>query len=59
VAERIRRQVEMEGFEDRKEGITVSIGLCQHKGEEMVECIERADQLLYRAKREGRNRIEC
>jgi len=59
VAERIRRQVEVEGFEDRKEGITVSIGISQHQGEEMVDYIERSDQLLYRAKREGRNRIEC
>ena len=59
VAERIRRQVEIEGFEDRKEGITVSIGISQHQGEEMVDYIERADQLLYRAKRKGRNRIEC
>ena len=51
VAERIRRQVEVEGFEDRKEGITVSIGISQHQGEEMVDYIERSDQLLYRAKR--------
>ncbi|ABI69384.1 sensor domain-containing diguanylate cyclase [Syntrophomonas wolfei] len=59
VGERIRRQVEIEGFEDSKEGITVSIGISQHQGEEMVDYIERADQLLYRAKRKGRNRIEC
>ncbi|MDD2511247.1 MAG: diguanylate cyclase [Syntrophomonas sp.] len=58
VAERIRQQVEAEGFEESEEGITVSIGISQHQGEEMADYIERADQLLYRAKREGRNRIE-
>ena len=40
-------------------GITVSAGLtARQKGETIESLIERADRLLYRAKANGRNRIE-
>ena len=38
--------------------VTVSIGLTEHRaGDEMARTLERADQLLYQAKAEGRDRI--
>jgi diguanylate cyclase len=38
--------------------ITVSAGIAVlHRGEDIMELINRADQALYRAKREGRNRV--
>ncbi|HEY0856859.1 MAG TPA: diguanylate cyclase [Albitalea sp.] len=40
--------------------ITCSAGLAECRGgESIVAAIERADQALYRAKREGRNRLVC
>ncbi len=37
--------------------ISVSIGLTEHRaGETLAQTLERADQLLYRAKRQGRDR---
>ena len=38
--------------------VTCSIGVAQYApGEKMEEFLDRADQALYRAKREGRNRV--
>lgn len=38
--------------------ITLSAGVAAHQpGEDIMELINRADQALYRAKREGRNRV--
>mgnify|MGYP002620478979 CR=1 FL=1 len=40
--------------------ITVSIGICSlDGGSSMDDCLHRADQLLYQAKSEGRNRTAC
>jgi len=40
--------------------ITVSIGIAQFEpGESVEDLIERADEALYQAKRNGRNRVEC
>ncbi|WP_302141545.1 sensor domain-containing diguanylate cyclase [Halomonas alkalicola] len=40
--------------------ITVSIGICSLDGGSSIdECLHRADQLLYQAKSEGRNRTAC
>jgi two-component system, cell cycle response regulator len=63
VAERIRTRVERTPFPifgGRKSiGITVSIGVAGHlAGDTTAEAIlKRADEALYRAKREGRNRV--
>jgi PleD family two-component response regulator len=38
--------------------MTVSIGLAQYKlKEELKAFVQRVDQLMYQAKKEGRNRI--
>lgn len=54
IAERVR-----EAIRDDL-GITVSIGLAQYRpGRDRDELINVADEALYRAKQNGRNRIEC
>lgn len=58
-AERIRKAIEID--DARPEGMpstTISIGLAVHNGErEVEELLHRADQALYAAKRDGRNRM--
>ncbi|WP_200843678.1 PAS domain S-box protein [Pantoea sp. 18069] len=40
--------------------ITISAGVGQiEPGQELADCIERIDQLLYRAKQEGRNQVRA
>ena len=60
--ERLRRMVAEHPFkhEDLTLRVTISIGVTQHEevSEETVsELVKRADEALYRAKREGRNRV--
>lgn len=44
---------------ERSRGVTVSIGVAQVKpGESLSDAMKRADRALYRAKDEGRNRVE-
>jgi diguanylate cyclase (GGDEF)-like protein len=60
-AERIRLRVEESLFTDsgRKYRVTVSIGIAEHKKNEDVEkTISRADEAMYKAKKNGRNRVE-
>ena len=63
VAERIRRRIAGEPFPiDKGAGqvdVTISIGIAGlAPGEDNAESmIKRADQALYRAKRDGRNRV--
>lgn len=63
VSERLRRQVESIPFPigraPHKLNITVSMGIAETAGEQDTaeEILHRADQALYRAKREGRNRV--
>lgn len=53
VTERIRRKVEQQLFPPY--GITVSIGVAQYRvGEDIVQ---QADQAMYRAKRQGKNKV--
>ncbi|MGD0192219.1 MAG: PleD family two-component system response regulator [Rhizomicrobium sp.] len=63
VAERLRRSVEEESFTitraPQRLNITISIGIAGSEGEgDSAEALlHRADQALYRAKRDGRNRV--
>lgn len=63
VAEQIRVMLERHPLMNRASGerlgvVTCSIGVSAYRlGEPIAELIERADQALYRAKREGRNTV--
>ncbi len=64
VAEKIRHAIAvMPPPPDRllwPDSITISVGLsCFDPGEMLTDWIERVDGALYRAKREGRNRVSC
>ena len=61
-AERIRDCVENSFFPclGHDSRVTVSIGLTEYRTNEKTEkTISRADELLYKAKNGGRNRVEC
>jgi two-component system cell cycle response regulator len=63
VAERLRRRIASEPFPihkgERKVEVTISIGLAAVAGpdDSAANVLKRADQALYRAKRDGRNRV--
>jgi two-component system cell cycle response regulator len=63
VAERLRRAIASEPFAVHKAtkriDVTASIGLStfEMKAEDIGDVMKRADNALYRAKREGRNRV--
>jgi two-component system cell cycle response regulator len=63
VAERLRRRIASEPFTisrgERRVEVTISIGLAALGGpdDNAATVLKRADQALYRAKREGRNRV--
>lgn len=59
VAERLRQQVERADMSPVP-GVTVSIGIAHWAGpgSEVAGVLQRADEMLYQAKREGRNRVE-
>ena len=65
VGEHIRRAVMGKELMKRSTGenlgrITVSVGVASlHRGESVAALIERADNCLYAAKRNGRNRVIC
>lgn len=61
VAERVRQQIGNEPFVIAPVQVktTASIGVCQwHSGQDTLELISRADAAMYRAKQNGRNRVE-
>jgi two-component system cell cycle response regulator len=63
VAERLRRRIATEGFPieqgNKSIEVTISIGLASIEGADdtAANLLKRADQALYRAKRDGRNRV--
>lgn len=58
VLERIRIAIEELTFLEKKLKITASFGCCQLKNENTSELVCLVDKLLYKAKENGRNRIE-
>ncbi len=60
-AERIRKKLREENFisgSDRGKAITLSIGLAEYRSrEDMREFINRVDQFMYQAKKEGKDRV--
>ena len=62
VAERLRRRIASEPFPiqqgARSIEVTISIGIAAlGRGKDAAAVVKRADQALYRAKRDGRNRV--
>jgi len=57
-AERIRRTIESASFEDVNIKITISGGVVEFRDESALILIGKADELLFKAKQTGRNRIE-
>jgi len=64
VADQIRQAVSIRELKDKRANrdygfITISLGVAQYQpGEQPLEILSRADQALYQAKEQGRNRVE-
>jgi diguanylate cyclase (GGDEF)-like protein/PAS domain S-box-containing protein len=58
IAENIRRSVQDCDFTRNHLNITISIGLTEYRSDDTKVFMKRADTLLYKAKENGRNRIE-
>lgn len=63
VAERLRSAIAQLGFDTGVPGlaVTASLGVAEHRAEDadFRALLQRADRALYRAKRRGRDRVEC
>lgn len=60
IAENLRRKVRKIVVKDEKneQKISVSIGISMHKaGQSLTEVVKKADECMYQAKAEGRNRV--
>ena len=60
-AESLRRRIEQElQLPDGRGAVTVSIGVAEQKENQPVDTwLKQADEALYRAKRDGRNRVQA
>lgn len=59
VAERLRREVAGHEFAGLPRPVTCSFGVTQYRdGEPLDDLLKRVDEVLYRAKQGGRNRVE-
>ena len=58
VAEKLRKKIKEMEINGLDSNITVSCGVAQFKDELSHQLIKRADDLLYKAKAKGRNRVE-
>ncbi len=58
IAEKIRKSVLDHNYGKKDLTVTISIGVAQFAGETANALINKADKLLYRAKSNGRNRVE-
>ncbi len=61
LAEKLRRRIEEESFTDRQIRVTTSIGIATLPvhAKDTAALVKRADQALYQAKAEGRNRCRA
>lgn len=58
VIESLRKHIESSRFSSKKLAITISAGISSRKGaHSYTEVIERADMALYRAKKDGKNKV--
>ncbi|MDO8287942.1 MAG: PleD family two-component system response regulator [Parvibaculum sp.] len=62
VAERLRQRVaeypfKIEGGNELNVTVSIGIGIVEAQGDTVEKVLERADAALYRAKRDGRNRV--
>jgi diguanylate cyclase (GGDEF)-like protein len=55
IAERIRKGIEQR--EMKYDGVTISIGVVEHNDETSLEILKKADDCLYLAKEQGRNKV--
>ncbi|MFO7928763.1 MAG: diguanylate cyclase [Candidatus Humimicrobiaceae bacterium] len=58
LSERIRRTVEDSEWKNNSHIVTISGGVAEYGGEKYSELFRKVDSLLYKAKRNGKNRIE-
>lgn len=57
-AEKLRKKIKNTKIKFLKSGITISCGAAQFEGDLSHQLIKRADDLLYKAKANGRDRVE-
>ncbi|SMC25326.1 diguanylate cyclase (GGDEF) domain-containing protein [Clostridium acidisoli DSM 12555] len=57
-AENIRKQVMISKFHEDDLKVTFSGGVAEYSGETALKLVKKADEKLYEAKKNGRNRIE-
>jgi len=58
-AERIRQNIAELNFEIDTIKVTISGGICEFTDEDVLILLSKSDELLYKAKANGKNRIEC